>query len=227
LVVEPTEASEEFRAPVPYEITFYGWMVKRVFDCVLGVIVIPSVMVVALGLIIVNPFLNPGPLFEFRRCMGRYGEEFNMVSFRSRLICDDARDARLAAWRDSGHTRLGGLLYRSRLESFPNVFNILRGEMSFIGPRPDPYNLARLYRAVVPGYGVRLAVRPGVIVPEYNFDGLTSLEVLRERADADVNYVLMLSVFEDARIFRSAFVRRTRGTGSQADLLWRPKTYDC
>jgi lipopolysaccharide/colanic/teichoic acid biosynthesis glycosyltransferase len=110
-----------------------------------------------------NRIWCPGPLFYHQERVGKGGKRFSVVKFRSMVL--DAEADSGAVWACDGDTRVtpvGRVLRRTRLDELPQMWNVLRGEMSLVGPRPErPEFVADLLRQV-PFYQARHAVRPGV-----------------------------------------------------------------
>src|SRR6266436_7522531 len=106
---------------------------------------------------------SPGPIFYSQERLGYRGKKFYMLKFRS--MCPNTEDVGCGTWTakdDLRVTRIGRFLRAAHLDELPQVFNILRGEMSLIGPRPDlEVNTAKL-EEVNPLYRQRLAVKPGL-----------------------------------------------------------------
>jgi lipopolysaccharide/colanic/teichoic acid biosynthesis glycosyltransferase len=144
----------------------YG-RVKRVIDFIVTILLLP-VLVPLLALIGLAVKLDSkGPVFFTQQRMGYRGETFKMFKFRSMVHghADKADDARASAMtRDDDHrvTRIGRTLRRLRLDELPQVINILKGEMSWIGPRPEAVPLSMWYEAELPFYRYRHIVRPGI-----------------------------------------------------------------
>jgi lipopolysaccharide/colanic/teichoic acid biosynthesis glycosyltransferase len=146
---------------------------KRLLDLVLsstGLAVSSPVMAVLAAVIYID---SPGPvLFRQRRCgrlVGRDGhrlefEEFTIVKFRTmRLNAEQNTGATLAAQNDPRVTRLGGFLRKSRLDELPQLWNVLRGEMSVVGPRPERPELFNHLACAVPFFEERMrGVKPGI-----------------------------------------------------------------
>lgn len=138
------------------------WAAKRGFDIALGLALLPLLALVALALLLLNPAFNRGPLFYTHARMGQGLVPFTMVKFRSMTAA--AEIARGANDPVEAHriTRLGGLLRTLRLDELPQVLNVLRGEMSLIGPRPDYAPHALAHAQTLRGYEQRYRVRPGI-----------------------------------------------------------------
>ena len=164
---------------------------KRGFDLIASVIGLPVLAVLALVLLMVNPFYNRGPLFFFQIRMGRDCQPFRAIKFRTMQPVGLATrdfDAPLEVERI---TRLGGLLRSARIDEIPQILNVLLGQMSIIGPRPDFYVHAEHFLKVVPGYRERHLVRPGI-------SGLAQTEIgyvegavaTRAKVNADLYYIV-------------------------------------
>ncbi|MFQ3648350.1 MAG: sugar transferase, partial [Anaerolinea sp.] len=106
---------------------------------------------------------SPGPVFYTQARVGRYGRLFNIIKFRT-MITDAEKfsGAVFAGENDPRITRVGRFLRRTRLDELPQLINILRGDMSLVGPRPErPEHVARLQEKI-PFYRTRHVVRPGL-----------------------------------------------------------------
>lgn len=105
---------------------------------------------------------SPGPAFYRQIRVGRFGRPFTMYKFRT-MRTDAERDgARWAAANDERVTRLGRLLRRSRLDELPQLINILRGDMSVVGPRPERPEFVRNLEELLPHYRLRHLIKPGL-----------------------------------------------------------------
>lgn len=117
----------------------------------------------SLVLLALNPFLNPGPLFFKQTRLGKNGKPFEMWKFRTMVPVEESQmrtaDGALELERI---TPLGQFLRTYRIDELPNFLNVLRGEMSVIGPRPDSAPHARHFKKVIPHYSYRFKVKPGI-----------------------------------------------------------------
>lgn len=142
----------------------YG-KVKRVVDFGSAIFMIfllaPLFVLIALLL----KLESPGPVFFIQQRMGYRGVPFRIYKFRSMRLADDVSDPRAAAMtasHDCRVTRVGRILRRYRLDELPQVLNIIKGEMSWIGPRPEALPLSLWYEEELPFYRYRHIVRPGI-----------------------------------------------------------------
>lgn len=135
---------------------------KFIFDKGFALASMPVIALISVALLLLNPFYNPGPLFYVQDRMGMGGGRFRMIKFRSMTPSEClSRDAH-ERLEEERITPLGYFLRRTRIDELPNLFNVLIGEMSVVGPRPDAFGHASVYIATVPRYRERFRVRPGV-----------------------------------------------------------------
>ncbi len=136
--------------------------IKQMVDVVLVMASLPIVLPL-IGLIALLIRLDsPGPAFFWQERVGKAGKIFCMVKFRTMDISDDQGTPRFAVAEDHRITRLGRWLRRFRLDELPQIWNVLRGEMSLIGPRPEQVPFAHLFAREIPLYPCRHLVKPGI-----------------------------------------------------------------
>ncbi|MCB1311211.1 MAG: sugar transferase [Sedimentitalea sp.] len=162
---------------------------KRITDLCFILVALPGMVLVALLLVLMNPVLNPGPLFFRQDRMGLGGRRFRMWKFRTMLPDPAARlhDAPVELHRI---TPLGRFLRRTRIDELPNALNVIAGDMSLVGPRPDVYDHAAEYLRSVRHYRHRLAVRPGITgLAQVQSGYADSRAAIRRKARLDRFYV--------------------------------------
>jgi exopolysaccharide biosynthesis polyprenyl glycosylphosphotransferase len=135
---------------------------KRVFDVALAV----------LALIVLSPILalatlavaldSPGPILFCQRRTGLNGKPFGIYKFRSMTVLEDGAEVVQAVAGDARITRVGRLLRASSIDELPQLFNVLTGDMSLVGPRPHALAHDDYYGARIAGYARRFAVKPGI-----------------------------------------------------------------
>ena len=163
---------------------------KRLFDVAVAAALLALLLPLALGLILLNPFVNPGPLIFRQERMGYRCRSFTAYKFRTMRVQHGVVRGAFDALEQDRITPLGRFLRRTRIDELPQIINVLRGEMSMIGPRPDSYDHARIYLREVEGYHARHAVRPGI-------SGLAQTQVgyvdgpdgIRRKVAADLHYI--------------------------------------
>jgi len=138
--------------------------VKRVWDFAMALLAIPLLLPFLLVVALLIRLDSEGPVFFRQQRMGYRGHPFMMFKFRSMRVhaAEDARDSAMTRDDDSRVTRVGRFLRRYRVDELPQVINILKGEMSWIGPRPEAVPLSEWYEAELPFYRYRHIVRPGI-----------------------------------------------------------------
>ncbi|PWE55256.1 exopolysaccharide biosynthesis protein [Metarhizobium album] len=150
---------------------------------------------------------SPGPALFFQRRWGRGGTIFRVIKFRSMRAeaCDDGATIQ-AVDGDPRMTRIGAFLRRTNIDELPQLFNILRGEMSFVGPRCHPVGMLaanRPYEEIVPDYHARHTVRPGLtgLAQMRGWRGpATRRDKARARIACDLHYIRNMCFWLDARI---------------------------
>ena len=175
---------------------------KRAFD----VVVSSSLLTLTLPLLAVTAcaikFESGGPILYRQERVGLHGRIFTILKFRS-MRADAETDGRprWAAEGDPRVTRVGGVIRKLRIDELPQILNVLRGDMSFVGPRPErPYFVAKLTTAI-PYYAERHSVRPGITGwAQINFPYGASTEDARRKLTYDLYYVKNRGIFLDALI---------------------------
>jgi len=136
---------------------------KAVFDVVLSLMALPFILSLAAALLVLNPWLNPGPVFFTQERLGRHRRPFQVWKFRTMASApEESGRSHEDGVEHHRITPLGRFLRRSRLDELPNFLNVLKGEMSVIGPRPDTSAHAEIYLREIPHYAYRYLVRPGI-----------------------------------------------------------------
>ena len=139
--------------------------VKRISDVVVSLLVLPFLLPALLVVALLIKLDSPGSVLFTQERMGYRGATFRMYKFRSMRQAAVAADPRMAAMTqddDARVTRIGRFLRKYRVDELPQVINILKGEMSWIGPRPEAVPLSLWYEAELPFYRYRHIVRPGI-----------------------------------------------------------------
>ena len=177
-------------------------------------------------LLIASPFLlllalaikldSPGPVFYRQVRVGRYGKDFRIFKFRTMVQDADKKGLSLTTGHDPRITRVGRLIRKLRLDEFSQLLNVLKGEMSLVGPRPE---VRRYVEAYAPEYWATLLVRPGITAPSSiifrNEDEILSAggdpeeiyiqQILPEKCRLNLEYLKNISVCRDiAVMFQTA-----------------------
>ena len=135
---------------------------KFLCDKAIVLVLSPLVLLTGLILLVLNPFLNPGPLLFAQHRMGMGGKRFTMWKFRTMSESPGGHRAHDAALEEHRIKAFGCVLRKFRIDELPNLFNVFLGEMSLVGPRPDIWDHSAHYLHNVSHYADRFRVRPGV-----------------------------------------------------------------
>jgi lipopolysaccharide/colanic/teichoic acid biosynthesis glycosyltransferase len=139
---------------------------KRVVDFGTALLLLPVFLPFFLLIALVIRLDSPGPVLFRQQRMGYRGHPFRMFKFRSMthqsVAAEDARAAAVTKDDDHRVTRVGRVMRRYRIDELPQIINIIKGEMSWIGPRPEAVPLSMWYEAELPFYRYRHIVRPGI-----------------------------------------------------------------
>ena len=194
---------------------------KRLIDVGACVLALP-ILAITMGLIAICIRLDsPGPIFFRQQRMGYRGRPFTMIKFRSMTpqvhsIGGDARLNSITQMDDDRITRVGRFLRRSRLDELPQILNILAGEMSWIGPRPEAMDLSVWYEAEIPFYLYRHIVRPGITGwAQVNQGHVADLAEINMKLQYDFFYVKNFSAWLDVLITMRTVVVMLTGFGSK------------
>lgn len=158
---------------------------------------------------------SPGPVFYRQRRPGKNGHPFYLLKFRT---MQQNADKEGAAWTTKGDTRItrvGKWLRKFRLDELPQFINVLKGDMSLIGPRPEPEESVKLFKSEIPFYEFRHLVRPGITGwAQVNYMNTSSIEGAVEKLQYDFYWIKNRSLLLDLKIiFKSIKVILT-GFGS-------------
>ena len=190
---------------------------KRAFDILVSVFVlIPVALLCAAVLLVLNPLFNAGgPLFYVQSRMGRNCTAFRAIKFRT--MRGTGRITRKASGplEHDRITTLGRFLRETHLDELPQAVNVLRGEMSLIGPRPDYFEHATEYLRLVPGYRTRHTVRPGISgLAQTELGYADGLDATRAKVLTDLRYIENAGFKLDAWIVWRTVVTVFRCNGS-------------
>jgi putative colanic acid biosynthesis UDP-glucose lipid carrier transferase len=176
---------------------------KRGFDLVMALLILvfiaPLLLAVAL-LILVD---SRGPVLFVQRRTGLGGRQIRVLKFRTMSVLEDGERVEAARYRDLRITRVGRFLRRSSIDELPQLINVLRGDMSLVGPRPHALAHDRYYAAALPMYGQRFRARPGItgLAQVKGLRGeVRSIDGMAERVAEDNAYIDNWSLALDVKI---------------------------
>lgn len=135
---------------------------KRAFDLVIAV---PALIISIPFLIVIGILIrldSPGPVLYSQRRIGRDGDRFTIYKLRSMSNDAESAGAKYAVVNDPRVTRIGRWLRKTRIDEIPQLWNVIRGEMSIIGPRPERPENEQMLEDAIPGFHMRTVVQPGL-----------------------------------------------------------------
>jgi Undecaprenyl-phosphate glucose phosphotransferase len=184
------------------ESPLYGWNVvlKRISDIIFSVILIVILSPLFIILAIIIKLESTGPIIFWQERMGLDGKLFEMLKFRSMKI--DAEQITGPVWAskvDNRRTRLGTFLRKTSIDELPQLFNVLIGDMSLVGPRPERPVFVKEFKKSIPKYMLRLKMKAGLTgwAQVSGWRGNTSLD---KRIEFDLYYIKNWSLLFDFKI---------------------------
>lgn len=175
---------------------------KRLLDIILAGLLCILLSPLMLLVVIAIKLDSPGPVFYSQTRAGLEGKPFKVYKFRSMYQDAEKRGAQWAKERDSRITRVGRWLRLTRIDELPQIFNVLRGEMSLIGPRPERPEFDIQLRQEIPYYDLRYVVKPGITGwAQVMYPYGASVEDAYEKLAYDLYYIKNYSLALDLAIF--------------------------
>lgn len=181
--------------------TDYVQRLKRLFDFLAsGLILFLMSPVIGLAIIAVR-IDSPGPVFYSQQRVGKDRQVFTIYKFRSMQYQAEGDGVRWAAEKDPRVTRIGKLLRLTHIDELPQIWNIFRGDMSLVGPRPERPEFVDILENQLPYYFVRHTVKPGLTGwAQINYRYGASVEDAHNKLEYDLYYVKNMSIFLDFKI---------------------------
>lgn len=178
----------------------------------------------ALSLIVLSPFFaylaimikldSKGPVFFRQNRLGKGGKPFKIIKFRSMVVNAEAHGVMLAVDEDPRVTKFGRFMRKYRLDELPQFWNVLRGEMSLVGPRPERREFAEQIAERVPLYPMLYQVRPGITSwGQVRYGYASNVDQMIERLRYDLIYLESISISTDVKILLHTVNTIISGTG--------------
>jgi lipopolysaccharide/colanic/teichoic acid biosynthesis glycosyltransferase len=201
---------------------WYG-KVKFILDWSLAVLMLP----VALPLIAISALLvritSRGPAFYTQIRLGQDGRPYRLYKIRTMIHdCERLTGARWAVPGDPRITPVGNFLRKTHLDELPQLLNVLRGEMSLVGPRPERPELIPDLEAAIPGYRQRLKIKPGVTgLAQVQLPADTDTAGVRRKLSYDLYYVRRYNIWLDLRLLACTLFKVSGATYEMQRWLFR------
>lgn len=207
---------QPFMEILPEKLTFWQKVVKVCIDYVISIAVLTAGLPLWLFIAVAIKLDSSGPVFYRQERVGKGGKLFSVFKFRS--MVEDAEKKSGPVWagkNDARITRIGGLLRKSRIDEVPQLINVLRGEMSVVGPRPERPVFVEELKKTFPFYSKRLTIKPGLtgwaqVKLEYD----TDMESVAKKLQYDFFYIENASIFLDLEILARTLKVVLTGAGA-------------
>lgn len=188
--------------------------IKRIFDILLTIIGSPIIIFLIIVFGIFIKLDSKGPIFYKQDRLGKNGVEFKVYKLRSMRV--DAESKTGAVWAEKNDpriTKMGAFVRKTRIDELPQFFNVLIGNMSIIGPRPERKVFSDEFSKKIPEFPQRLIVKPGIT-------GLAQINggydlTPQQKLDFDLEYINSLSFKNDFKIFIRTFSVLFTGNGAR------------
>lgn len=184
-----------------------NWVIKRLVDIVgslVAIVLFSPIMIVSAILI---KLTSPGPIVFSQERVGLHNKTFKMYKFRTMHVQDEKEEKKAWTVKDDPRvTGIGRILRRTSMDEVPQFFNILKGDMSLIGPRPERPFFVEKYKEEIPRYMVKHQVRPG-LTGWAQVNGYRGDSSIRKRIDHDIYYIENWSIGFDIKIIFLTFFK--------------------
>jgi lipopolysaccharide/colanic/teichoic acid biosynthesis glycosyltransferase len=182
---------------------------KRFFDLLfgvpLGILLLPMILFTA----VLVRFTSHGPAFYTQSRVGRFGHCFRIYKIRTmRHNAESGTGAKWATKNDSRVTWIGKILRKTHLDELPQILNVIKGDMSLVGPRPERPEFTTLLEAAIPHYKDRMLVRPGVTgLAQVYLPPDTNVDSVKRKLIYDIRYLTTMSLWLDLRLLLATFLQ--------------------
>ncbi|SCZ67640.1 Sugar transferase involved in LPS biosynthesis (colanic, teichoic acid) [Epibacterium ulvae] len=174
---------------------------KRAFDVVVSALLLPTLISTIIIVWVLNFKLNPGPMFYVQKRMGKDIKPIYVFKLRSMSPTTQTTRNSTDPLELDRITPLGAILRKTRLDELPQILNVLRGEMSLIGPRPDAWEHALYFCEALDDYKKRHAVTPGISgLAQVRVGYAEDMDAVKEKVKADLEYIEHASFALDLRL---------------------------
>ena len=189
---------------------------KRVLDLVAIGLVLPMAIGIAVVTAIAIKLESPGAVFFWQKRVGMNGKVFNMLKFRSMTSDSEKHGSQFAQSNDMRVTRVGKFIRKFRVDEIPQLWNVLIGEMSLIGPRPEQESFVEEFNKSIPNYSLRHMVMPGITGLAQTEQGyVADAEATITKLEYDLYYIKNMSLMTDAQITLKTIYTIMTGFGAR------------
>lgn len=175
--------------------------IRTILDYLITILCLILLIPVILILTVVIKLSGKGPVIYSQKRIGRFGKSFPIFKFRSMHHCSEERGSQLSDKKDKRITAIGRFMRRHKLDEIPNFINILRGEMSLVGPRPEQQFFIDQIIIKAPEYLLLQNIKPGITSwGQVRYGYASNVDEMIERLDYDLNYLKNRSLWFDLKV---------------------------
>jgi exopolysaccharide biosynthesis polyprenyl glycosylphosphotransferase len=207
-----------FGAPLievnPQIMPAWQFAIKRTFDIGFSLVALLLLLVPMLVIATLVKLTSPGSVFFRQERIGLGGKPFRIIKFRSMFADAERHGPQLSSATDPRITRIGRFLRRTRMDELPQFWNVLKGDMSLVGPRPERQHFIDEIMKVAPHYRHLHKVRPGITSwGQVKFGYAENVEQMLRRLKYDILYIENMSLAVDLKILAYTALIVVRGDG--------------
>tara|TARA_B100001964_G_scaffold201716_1_gene229598 strand:- start:392 stop:1777 length:1386 start_codon:yes stop_codon:yes gene_type:complete len=174
------------------------WRIKRALDFTVATSVFIAVSPIVVLLMVLVRMTSPGPALFTQERIGLAGRKFKLFKLRTMIVHAPDDSQRWTAKQDERITSIGHVLRKYRLDELPQLINVIKGEMSLVGPRPEQPTLVSEFEAEIPFYDARHIIKPGISGwAQVNYPYGSSISDARRKLEYDLYYMKHYSIFLD------------------------------
>lgn len=190
--------------------------IKRIMDVVMIIATLPVTIPVLLITALLIKLESKGPVFFWQERVGTFGKPFNMLKLRSMTTDSEKEGSQFASSTDKRVTKVGRVIRKMRIDEIPQLWNVLKGEMSIIGPRPEQVSFVNKFNKSIPNYSDRHVVAPGITGLAQTVQGYVDDEngtVVKLKYDLE--YIKNMSFIMDMKIVYRTIYTIMTGFGAR------------
>lgn len=190
------------------------WINKRVFDIFISILLLPLLILCSCFLLVLNLFFNPGSLFFIQERMGKNCCSFYAIKFRTMVPVEKITRQYDDPIELERIKPFGKFIRKFRLDELPQIVNILKGDMSLVGPRPDYYSHALEFLKKVDGYRKRHDIRPGITgLSQIRLGYAEGLKATADKVNVDNYYIQNAGYVIELKIISNTMLTIIKGLG--------------